>query len=95
MKEIFEKAEVRHKEEVLFKEETKKPKKRKKKQSSEVKKETGCQVCGATSRGKPLCRKHYLESMGGEYIEVCQHPGCQKPSYGKPLCRKHYYGTKY
>jgi hypothetical protein len=50
-----------------------------------------CVICGLDSRGKPLCRKHYYESIGKDFVEICQHSGCHEPSYGQPLCRKHYY----
>jgi hypothetical protein len=54
--------------------------------------EGSCILCGADSRGKPLCRRHYYESIGKAFVETCQHPGCEEPSRGQPLCRKHYYG---
>ena len=47
--------------------------------------------CVINSYGKPLCRRHYCETVGRPFIEVCQHPGCEEPSFGKPLCRAHYY----
>lgn len=53
-----------------------------------------CEVCGKDSRGKDLCRKHYYQSIGKDYIKICQHPGCEEPSRGQKYCRKHYYGNR-